>query len=83
MELSKKTTILFPPDLHRHLAGVARQQKVSFGRLVRAACEAQYGLCSAEDRLEAVKELCGLSLPVGNVAQMKRESVPDPEDLLP
>ncbi len=83
MELTKKTTILFPPDLHHQLALRARVQKVSLGHLVRAACKAQYSISSVEDRLQAVKELSELSLPVGSVAQMKRESVPDPEDLLP
>ena len=44
MELSKKTTILFPPDLHERLAVIAQQQGVSLGELVRRACETQYGI---------------------------------------
>jgi hypothetical protein len=83
MDLSKKTTILFPPELHDHLASRARQQNVSLGHLVRSACEAQYGFRSTEDRLRAVRELCAMSAPVGNVSEMKRESVPKPEELLP
>ena len=39
MELSKKTTILFPPDLHRRLAQLAAQRGTSLGTLVRRACE--------------------------------------------
>lgn len=83
MELSKKTTLLFPPDLHEHLAHLARQRGVSLGELVRRACEAQYGMVSRESRLAAVRELEALSLPVSSPDQMERESVPEWKDLLP
>jgi hypothetical protein len=83
MELSKKTTLLFPPDLYRDLTRLARQRQVSVGELVRRACEVQYGIVSRESRLAAVKELEAMSLPVGDPKQLERESVPDPEDLLP
>jgi len=83
MELTKKTTILFPPDLHQHLTLLARERKVSVGQLIRAACRRQYGLSSTEDRLRAVRELCRLRLPVASVARMKRESVTDPAALMP
>lgn len=81
--LEKKTTILFPPGLHRHLRSVARRRRVSLGALVRQACEAQYGPISSQDRRLAVEELRALALPVGSVREMKRESVPEPADLLP
>ena len=83
MELVKKTTILFAPDLHAHLVEVARLRGVSLGELVRSACEAQYGVTSKEERLRAVEKLRRLSLPVGSIRTMKRQSVPSPEDLLP
>lgn len=83
MELTKKTTLLFPPDLYRQLARLAKQRGVSVGELVRRACEAQYGLASPEQRLAAVRELTGMQLPVGDYEQMERESVPAPKDLLP
>ena len=35
MELSKKTTILFSPDLHERLAHLAKQRNTSIGELVR------------------------------------------------
>ncbi len=82
MELSKKRTILFPPDLHERLLRLAQQRETSLGSLVRRAVEKQYGLVSPEDRLEAVRELGELALPVGTPGEMKRESVPDPRDLL-
>jgi hypothetical protein len=83
MALSKKTTILFSPDLHAHLVEVARHRRVSLGELVRSACEARYGAVSKEERLRAVEKLRRLELPVGSVRTMKRQSVPTPEDLLP
>ncbi len=83
MELEKKTTILFPPQLHSHLARVAKQEGVSLGQLVRVACEAKYGSTSTEARTRAVGELGRLALPVDDVREMKNESVPRPETLIP
>lgn len=83
MELSKKTTILFPPDLHARLIRLAKQKGTSLGDLVRSACERQYGLATVEERLAAVEALAGLDLPVGTPEEMARESVPTPEELMP
>ncbi len=83
MELTTKTTILFPPQLHERLVRVARRRGVSLGHLVRSACEAQYAAPSREARLEAVRELVELEAPVGTVEELVAESVPRPEDLLP
>jgi predicted DNA-binding protein len=83
MELSKKTTILFPPELHDRLVRLAAQRRTSLGGLVREACEAHYGLVPQEERTAAVDELAALSLPVASPEVMGCESVPRPEDLLP
>ena len=83
MELSKKTTILFPPDLHARLIRLAKQKGTSLGDLVRSACERQYGLATVEERLAAVEALAGLDLPVGTPEEMARESVPTLEELMP
>lgn len=83
MKLSVKTTILFSPDLHEHLVREARRRELSLGQLVREACEAQYGRISTEDRLQAIRDLSRLSLPVAEVERMKQQSVPSPRDLLP
>jgi hypothetical protein len=83
MELSKKTTILFPPELHARLARLARQRGTSLGELVRAACEKQYGLFSEEGRLDALRKLSELALPVADTAKMKEQSTPTAEELLP
>ncbi|MEK7408002.1 MAG: CopG family transcriptional regulator [Acidobacteriota bacterium] len=81
MELVKKTTILFPPDLHDQLARLAKQRDTSVGELVRSACRKQYALLTKEARLAAVRELAGLDLPVGTPEEMERESVPTVEPL--
>lgn len=83
MELSKKTTILFPPDLHRRLMRVAEARGTSLGDLVRTACEQVYGMHSEQDRLAAAERLAALALPVASPRTMKRQSVPKPEDLAP
>ncbi|MFQ5705653.1 MAG: CopG family transcriptional regulator [Gemmatimonadales bacterium] len=83
MELSKKTTILFTPELHGRLKAVARQRGTSIGALVREACVAQYGLVGTERRRTAVDQMAALALPVACVRDMKQESVPDPDMLLP
>ena len=82
MELSKKTTILFSPDLHERLSRLAVERGTSLGDLVRTACERQYVLPTKDDKLAAVRSLAALTLPVGDTRQMKRESVPDPKELL-
>ena len=83
MELSKKTTILFTPDLHRQLTEQAERRGVSMGELVREACVATYGLVDPGARSSAVQALAALALPVGSPADMKRESQPDADILLP
>ncbi len=83
MELSKKTTILFPPELHERLARLAVARGTSLGDLVRTACERQYGLVSREDRLAAARQIASLHLPVASPEEMARESVPNPEELMP
>lgn len=82
MELSKKTTILFPPDLHDRLERLAKERGTSMGQLVRQACRESYGLVSESERLEAVRSLAGLNLPVADPKQMKRESTVEARDLL-
>ena len=75
MELTKKTTILFPPDLYSHLARLADQRRSSVGELVREACRVQYCLSTSLERLALVDQLAGLNLPVGTPEEMERESV--------
>ncbi len=83
MELSKKTTVLFPPDLHDRLSRLAAQKGTSLGDLVRAACERQYRLTSREEKLAAVRNLAVLKLPAASPRKMKRQAVPSPEEIAP
>ena len=83
MELSRKTTILLSPELHQRLTLLAAQRRVSLGELIRSACEQQYGLVPLEGRLEAVRALESLRLPVGSPRRMKQQAAPDADDLLP
>lgn len=80
--LTKKTTILLRPELHRRLTRLAEQRGSSLGELIRTACERQYGLGGSDERLRAARALAALHLPVGSPAEMKRESVPSPEEIL-
>jgi len=79
MELSKKTTILFRPEMHQRLVELAASRGMSLGDLVRNACEREYDLASREERLAAVHALADLNLPVGTPDEMALESVPDLE----
>lgn len=79
-KLTKKTTILLQPELHRRLTRLASQRGTSVGDLIRTAVERQYGLGGSEERLRAARALAALDLPVGPVDEMKRESVPTPEE---
>ena len=83
MSLTRRTTVLFPPELYERLATEARHRGVSMGHLIRAACEEVYRAGSDPDRLAAARALARLSLPVGTPEEMGAESVPDPETLLP
>jgi hypothetical protein len=81
-QLSKKTTILFSPELHRRLSRLAARRGVSLGELVREACEARYGVIGGAAQLDAVSALAVLGLPVASPERMKHESQPDPDALL-
>ena len=81
MELTKKTTILFSPELYRQLTQVAEQRHSSVGELVRHACRIQYSLSTHSERLAMVEQLAGLDLPAGTPEEMERESVATVEPL--
>lgn len=83
MELTKKTTILFSPALHEFLTALAKRRGLSLGELIRTACENQYGFTDPERRLEAVFKLATLSLPVGTPRELKEQSVPSADELMP
>lgn len=57
MDMTKKTTILFSPEMHRRLTGLAARRGRSLAELVREACEVQYGVVGGRDQEAAVAEL--------------------------
>ncbi len=72
-ELTKKTTILFPPDLYSHLERVAKQQRRSVGDLVREAAEIQYGKGGVAERLRAVEALACLQSSTGEPPELEEQ----------
>ncbi|MEE9132088.1 MAG: hypothetical protein V3U13_00870 [Gemmatimonadota bacterium] len=83
MELSKKTTILFSPQLHLRLTRLAKQRQVSLGELVRHACKKQYGFLPNERRLDAVRRLAALALPLDDARTMREQAVLRADQFLP
>ena len=82
-KITKKTTILLQPELHRRLTRLAARRGTSLGELVRSACERQYGIGGSKERIQAVRAIGALELPVCAPAQMKGESQPQPDEFLP
>ena len=71
--LTKKTTILFSPKIYRQLERVAEKQGTSVAHLVRKAAIQCYLVPDRRTRLEAVKALAAMELPVADWPQMERE----------
>lgn len=55
-QLTKKTTILFTPDLHRRLMRLAEQRGTSLGELVRETCERELAQAGSERAGATVRE---------------------------
>lgn len=72
-EMTKKTTILFPPELYAQLEKVAQQQNRSVGDLVREAAEIQYGKGGVAERLRAVEELTRLQASTGEPHELEEQ----------
>lgn len=64
--LTKKTTILFSPDLYRQLQDIAAATKTSIAQLIRQAIIKQYLLSDKKKRLEAVEHLAKIGGPVSD-----------------
>jgi hypothetical protein len=64
---------------------IAVERHTSMADLVRRACEREYGSGGAtrEEKLAALKRMTSLNLPVCDIEQMERESVPDPSEFAP
>lgn len=71
--LTKKTTILFSPKLYRQLERLAEEQKTSVAHLIRKAAIQCYLMPDRRTRMEAVKALAAMQLPVADWPTMERE----------
>jgi Arc/MetJ-type ribon-helix-helix transcriptional regulator len=71
--MTKKTTILFPPKLYKHLERVASRQHRSVGDLVREAVAVQYGTDGAAARVQAIDTLARVNAPVGEPEELEAE----------
>ena len=74
-EMTKKTTILFPPALYKEIEDEARSQGRSVGELVREAAMIRYGSGGVSARLEAVERLANLNGDVGDPEQLEDEII--------
>lgn len=73
--LSKRVQVLFSPEQVTRLQAIARAQGESLGSLIRKAVEDTYLRHEQQRRLDAVRRMAALSLPVADWEQMERESV--------
>lgn len=73
--LTKKTTILFSPDLYRQLETLAEAAKTSVGSLIRQAVVQQYFLAGQKRRRAAVEALRGMKQPTGSWQEMEQEAI--------
>jgi hypothetical protein len=72
---SKRVQILLSPEQFSRLQAIARSEGESVGSLVRHAIEDVYFRREEKARLEAVRRLGAMSLPVADWEQLERESV--------
>lgn len=73
--LTKKTTILFSPDLYTQLKELAAISKISVAQLIRRAVIERYLLSDKKRRLKAVEELVKIGGPVCDWETMEKEII--------
>ncbi|MEK7578481.1 MAG: ribbon-helix-helix domain-containing protein [Patescibacteria group bacterium] len=71
--LSKKTTILFSPDLYQQLKDIAKTCKISVAELIRQAAVKQYLLSDKKKRLKAVEHLSKIGGSIPNWQTLEEE----------
>ena len=73
--LTKKTTLLFTPDLYHQLEALAEVTKTSVAHLVRQAVVQQYFLADRKKRAAAVQALAKMDLPAADWETMEQETL--------
>ncbi len=72
---TKKTTILFSPDLYHQLQDMAKVTKTSVAELIRRAVIERYLLFDKKRRLEAVEELAKIGGPISDWQTLEKEII--------
>ena len=73
--LTKRVQVLLDPFQYQRLDEIARQRNRSVGALIREAIDQVYLQSVVDERLEAVRALAAMQLPVADWEQMEQESV--------
>jgi predicted transcriptional regulator len=73
--LTKRVQVLLDPFQYQRLDEIARQRNRSVGALIREAIDQVYLQSAVDERLEAVRALAAMQLPVADWEQMEQESV--------
>ncbi len=73
--MSKKTTILFPPELYQQLKETAKMLNMSVAKLIRQAVIDRYLLSDKNRRAKAIDELSQIGAPVSNWETMEQDSI--------
>lgn len=73
--LTKKTTILFSPDLYQQLQNAAKVTKTSVAELIRRAVTERYFLSDKKSRLKAVEELSKIGGSASSWEAMEKEII--------
>jgi hypothetical protein len=73
----KRVQIFFSPEEIDRLRAIARTQGKTLAALIREAVQEVYLETEQQQRLEAVRLLAKMNLPVSDWQQMERESAPD------
>ena len=72
-QLSKKTTILFPPDLFAALEKIAKEKKTSVGDLVRTAVKEQYQINSKASKMAIFDKMMKAEFPVWEWQEIEKD----------
>ena len=73
--LTRRVQVLFSPQQYARLETIARAQGTSVGALIRQAVEKLYLQSAGAERLQAVRRMAAMRLPVADWEQMERESM--------
>ena len=73
--LTKKTTILFSPDLYHQLQDIAKAYRISTAELIRQAAVKQYLLSDKKKRINAVRHLSKIGGAVSDWKTMEEEII--------